>query len=491
MPQLEKKFKSASAKAKELNDEIAKLKDEVFAAQAVSENYVKAIEDVNTSEEDRKAIISELIELTPTLKEEDFEYGKNLDEVREKIKLYSLSQANRIEIDKLVQANSAELSKLNRIQSIKEIKDEKERVKQMRAFLKEEVDGWKERTQEVRTGAGMAATVAVSTTIKTNKEVMNDYRRESKKITSETSSLLERINNLTVGLISGDGGAGDPASKVFKAKLLSFLNEIQEAREIVNSAEIQTEREALESKQDLRREELDQEFILFKKKEEIRLATFLKNKKLTKEEREDAKTTYDKNIALATKEYNDTLAILKLAEEAESQLLTRKEGERGLALDNKRIIFDREIELLRNKIDRTKALVDEAEDGSIRGLIAPTTREDLEEDASILEGRIALMDEQLAKEIEDEEIRMNLQRERTQLELELSKTRLNIATLEQQGKDRLLKDYISLINSASAFAKKGTVVQKALAISSTTVSTWSAAQKAYEKSDDCNTRLSN
>ena len=345
LPQLEKKFKSASAKAKELNDEISKLKDEVFASQAVSENYIKAIEDVNTSEEDRKAIISELIELTPTLKEEDFEYGANLGKVKGKIDAYVLSQVSRIEIDKLVQENSAELSKQSEIQSILEIENLEKRAEAARKFLKEEG----ERT--TRTGAsGIAVGMGVS--VKEyelgTKELLNVFVNYSKEVSEKADPILERINKLTVNLISGDGGADDPASKVFKAKLLSFLNEIQEAREIVNSAEIQTEREALESKQDLRREDLKQEFSLFKEKEDRRLTNFLKNKKLTKEERQDAKITYDKNIALATKEYNDTLAILTLAEKAESQLLTRTEGERGLALDNKRIIFDREIELLRN-----------------------------------------------------------------------------------------------------------------------------------------------
>jgi hypothetical protein len=479
LPQLEKKFKSSSKAAKELNEEINKLQQEVFAAKAVSENYVKVIEDVNTSEKDRKAAIEELIRLTPTLKEEDFKYGNNLDKVREKIKLYSIAQANRIEIDKLVQANSAQLAKFNKIQSIKEIKDEKERIEQMKAFLDEEVDGFEERRQEQLSGYGVAFIKNSSTALKTNKEVMEDYRRASKKITSETESILNRINSLTGGLISGTEGEGDSTTKVFKAKLLSFLNEIKQAREIVNSAEVQNEEETLKTKQDLRRKELEQEFDLFKVKEDRRFANFLKNKKLTEKERQDAKVTYDENIALATKEYNDTLAILTEADKAETQLLTRRQGERGLDLDNKRIIFDREIELLRNKIDRTKALVDETEDGSIKGLIVPKTREDLEEDAAILEERLALMDVQLAKEIEDEEIRMQLQKERTQLELQLSQKRLNIAQLEQQGKDRLLQDGISLINSASAFAKKGTAVQKALAISSTTVSTWAAAQEAY------------
>ena len=85
----------------------------------------------------------------------------------------------------------------------------------------------------------------------------------------------------------------------------------------------------------------------------------------------------------------------------------------------------------------------------------------------------------LSKEIEDNDVRRNLELERTILEERLSKKRLSIAQIEQTSKGQFVKDSVSLLNSASKLAKKGSAASKALAISSTTISTWDAAQLAY------------
>ena len=480
LPQIQKHFESAEDKAKKFKKALKELTDEVFASREVQLNYVKTLQDANTSEEDRARIIEELIRLTPTLKKEDFDYKENLGEVVKTIEAYTLAQANRIESDKLVQENSAILAKKSEIEKIKSIKSETDRIEKIKELIKREGGDLRVIEEKIiGTAIGGVPLSIKKIRDKTTREILKDFESIYTEVKTQADPVLKRITELTSGLLPS-GEDRDDSSSVFKSKILNFLNDIQKAREIVASAEIQTEEETLKTKQDLRRQELKADLDLFNQKQKARLDDFLKKKGLTEQEKADAKRTHAEDIQNANKNYQEALAILTQADEAETQLLIRKQGERGLDLDNKRIIFDREIELLRNKINRTKGLIDEAGDGSIKGLIAPKTREDLEEDAAILEERIALMDVQLAKEIQDEEIRMNLQKQRTQLELDLSKKRLNIAQLEQQGKDRLLQDGISLINSASAFAKKGTAIQKALAISSTTVSTWSAAQKAYE-----------
>ena len=56
---------------------------------------------------------------------------------------------------------------------------------------------------------------------------------------------------------------------------------------------------------------------------------------------------------------------------------------------------------------------------------------------------------------------------------------MSIAQIEQTSKAQFIKNSISLLNSASKLAKKGSIASKALAISSTTISTWDAAQLAY------------
>lgn len=58
--------------------------------------YVDELEDVNISEERRKVVVQELTEAVPTLTAAELEYGENLDNVRLKIKQYTLAQAASI-----------------------------------------------------------------------------------------------------------------------------------------------------------------------------------------------------------------------------------------------------------------------------------------------------------------------------------------------------------------------------------------------------------
>ena len=476
LPKIEKWFQSFGGGAKFLSETMKEASQTVESTIGKFETYTRTLKDSSKPQKEQKdaikALNKEFPEFIKSLKEANLsleDVSKNTEAATKVEKLYresiiktAMAKAAQAKIDK--EAAAKLQNEIDLKLKVKELGfDSVEQMeKEIEAFGKLSKGQQKTQvTQRKRLAEG--------------KESIKNFKEENKAI-DENIKLLTQYTDIQ----PPEEEDKDNSSSVFKSKTLNFLNDIQKAREIVASAEIQTEEETLKTKQDLRRQELKADLDLFTQKQKARLEDFLKKKGLTEQEKADAKKTHAEDIKNANNNYQEALAILTKADEAETQLLIRKQGERGLDLDNKRIVFDREIELLRNKINRTKGLIDEAGDGSIKGLIAPKTREDLEEDAAILEERLAFMDIQLAKEIEDEQIRMNLQKQRTQLELELSKKRLNIATLEQQGKDRLLQDYISLINSASAFAKKGTAIQKALAISSTTVSTWSAAQKAYE-----------
>ena len=122
---MDKAAKAAAKAQEELNKQLNKLNANVFLLQS----YVNVIEDVNTNEEKRKNLTQELINLVPELEAEDFKYGQNLDQVRRKIEDYALSQATRIEIDKLVEENSEVLATSAAVRRIQQITDEQTRVK--------------------------------------------------------------------------------------------------------------------------------------------------------------------------------------------------------------------------------------------------------------------------------------------------------------------------------------------------------------------------
>ena len=127
-------MKKAAKAQEELNKSLDDLGNKIFQAQ----KYADVIENVNTSEEVRLNLTNELINQIPNLTAEDFKYGQNLDEVRGKINEYALSQATRIEIDRLVEVNSETLSAAATVRRISEIKDEEEKTKAMRKFLEQQ-----------------------------------------------------------------------------------------------------------------------------------------------------------------------------------------------------------------------------------------------------------------------------------------------------------------------------------------------------------------
>ena len=127
-------MKKAAKAQEELNKSLDDLGNKIFQAQ----KYADVIENVNTSEEVRLNLTNELINQIPNLTAEDFKYGQNLDEVRGKINEYALSQATRIEIDRLVEVNSETLSAAATVRRISEIKDEEEKTKAMKKFLEQQ-----------------------------------------------------------------------------------------------------------------------------------------------------------------------------------------------------------------------------------------------------------------------------------------------------------------------------------------------------------------
>lgn len=204
-------------KAAESNKELSKSLDSLNANIFIAEKYVKILEDTNTTEEERKNITKELIKLVPDLREQDFRYGENLDDVREKIALYAIAQASRIEIDKLVEENSELLSKRRRIKNIKDIKDEEEQKKAITDFLKE---------NEIRTTKAIDVTYTktgeaiINSRKKTFDELMESFNFFSSEVIKDSNVVLKKIEDLTSTAFLG--GKSDEVKKE-SVELLSLF----------------------------------------------------------------------------------------------------------------------------------------------------------------------------------------------------------------------------------------------------------------------------
>ena len=220
-------FDKFAGGAKKAEKAVTDLTKETYASSLVANQYVKELENVNLTEERRKIVTQELIKLVPTLKEEDLKYGENLDDVKLKIKQYTLAQASRIEMDKLVQENSALLSKQMRVDLVNSTEDQEEKVKIIKGLLKEEGIELEKLVNKSYSLGQKNLTLRK----KTNTELIEDFKELAKEIEEESKPILEKIDNLSKGLsLDPSKDTGD----VFKGKFIeSYYNEIAGLEEII------------------------------------------------------------------------------------------------------------------------------------------------------------------------------------------------------------------------------------------------------------------
>jgi hypothetical protein len=191
---------------------VGDLTKKVYANGLVMRGYVKELEDVNISEERRAVVVQELIKGVPTLTEADLEYGNNLDDVRIKIKQYTLAQAARIEMDKLVEENSELLSKQMRIDAVNATENQEEKLKLIKGLLEEEGIELEKLVNKSYSMGQKSLTLRK----KTNAELISEFKDLAKGVKKESDPILERIERISQGLALDPAKSG--SSKLKKAK---------------------------------------------------------------------------------------------------------------------------------------------------------------------------------------------------------------------------------------------------------------------------------
>ena len=233
-------FYGAATKAEKATKDLT---SQTFALQQVAKSYTDQLQDLNITEERRRVLTKELIKIVPTLKEEDLKYGKNLDEVREKIKLYTLSQANRLEMDKLVEKNSSVLAAQSKVDNIDQIKNAEERLSSIKKLLKEEDVSLQVKTEEL-VGQSQYGVGIYHKTVrdKTLKEIEGSFQQLKQKLEKESKPVLEKIEELSKGLVISLGkDTGKPKLleiKDFDKQVEDYLSQIasvSEKEEILNA----------------------------------------------------------------------------------------------------------------------------------------------------------------------------------------------------------------------------------------------------------------
>ena len=298
-------FSDASNETQKLNREMRKLTESVYANQLVANQYLNTLKSNNISESERIVLIKELKKIVPSLKDEDFSYGENLDIVTDKIKKYALAQASRLQIDKLTNDNQSVLAKKAEILNIKAIEDEEERGRRIKQLLKEQVGFFDNNYEETVSALGQrnkaiqegldpyfyfpenlkGMEVQLGSRFKkTAALLLEDLDDFEKEIDEKSSPILKRITEL---LFNTDGSTDKPTLldrkiKEFSKKSFNLLSEIlgfeQELLETTSRSQQQIIKDEQKAKEDaitIKRDE-------FKEKEKLRLKNYIAQQEANK-----------------------------------------------------------------------------------------------------------------------------------------------------------------------------------------------------------------
>lgn len=268
-------------KSKEAGESTKDLTKQLGANVVVARKYVDILEDVNTSENKRATVIKELKKLVPTLRDEDFKYGEQLDIVRKKIIDYSITQASRIEIDKLTADNSALLAKKGRLDTINAIKDEEEKVKAIKELLNEEGISLRTYNKEKIAISKQGNIIYTEERLKTIEELKNDLKTLTQDVDEESKPLLEKLEKLTKGFDFGfsDTPEGkqrrEKRIKLFKEQILDFKSEEQKFRNEALKSEAIYEEDKIEIRRIAALKDLEIKYEDFETSQSLRLKQYL------------------------------------------------------------------------------------------------------------------------------------------------------------------------------------------------------------------------
>ena len=495
--------KSAASAAKSVTDEI-------YAQSVALGVIVDKIESTNTSEEERIRLTKVLIDEVPNLTKQDFAYGENLDLVREKILKYTLAQAARAEMDKLVADNSEILAKRSAIDRIKALDDEtesEEKLAKIREFLI---------SQGVRLSGLTGALTKAGTRQRwqlTTGQIQERFAELSLAIERETDPILKKIYELAEGLDTF-GGKKIPEEKV--KDYLKMLNELYDEIFVKDENRFDAQIKQIQLELDKRLQSYD-EILKKEKLTETERASFLRARinaeqlasekiqdieearaKFIRESAQkildDQRKSNDKQLADALKSVKD-IAELRRAEEYKGAESIIKDKER-LAEKLKEIdieILKFQIEVIQQGIKDTTIAT---EDG-IKAIAALqiqltklsskaskervlTAKEEMEELGRISqELAYALVDAmqlQLDAELSKEE-------RKTVIQNNALKDRLNNEKLSAKQKeainDQIAANEAKLQKKRDELAEKNFKLQKTVAIAETLIATYKMAADAY------------
>jgi hypothetical protein len=446
------------------------------------ETYIRTLQDSSKSQEEQKDAINALNKEFPDYIKQLKDANVSLSDVANKTE-EAVKQNNlyRDSIVKLAMARAAQnkieelasekidliieqdLERLEDAEKIKTQTVKNESRERAIARLEEERDSGE--LTDAQIGNVNALIKREKQRLESGRERLADLkevnREEIKEIDEQINALVKFTDIQIKESIRGSGAR----NRIFKAADLDFEKETQQSRERLIKGFIKDEKLQIKIKFDGIRERAILKQKEFEDDQQRRLNEFLAVEK-DENKRLDAQKRVNDEIAKSKESLNKYIKQLN-----EEQLVTIN----NLTIEQAEKIIDADRELQYKLQENRQRAADQEilNEGIKAGNLFNLKNEQLEKERERLQ--LALENENLTFQE-----RMNLQKQLTDVEQQQTDARIKIAELEALSKRELLDQTANGLMAFSNLAGKETGEGKGLAVASTLISTYSAAQKAYE-----------
>lgn len=496
LPKITKAFQNWLAEVTAVTKALREATDVYGSQIGALETYISFVNDSNVSDDQRRIAISKI-------KDEFGDLNIIIDENT------GLTNEQKIIVEEYIDTLKRQAESQALVSAIQE--KYKESFLNSSESVAENLVTWDGFVGALK-GIGVAGSIATGAISGAGKAIGDD----SKEIQEDIDLLLEKLKQ--IGLFNKDSENGLKASgvrriKVFKEVFndLEKLEERYRKRSIDRSLMTEREKIALDEENNLR--DLDRRTKQFEDRERLRLKNYVKQINENRKEEldklkgkdkdgekslaidkkyndaiKDANATFNKEIIDSKRKAADVEVQIKEETNTKISKLERKERERARKELERQIVIDRDIARSRSLNDiRELTLVGDQKAATVLEGLLNLKRSELTIEGDLLNQKKTISDQEV-KRLEgllDNSELVGL--ERSKIESRLVKEqekntsiKMTLADAEANAKVQALNVTASAMNAFSKLVGENSETGKALSVAATLISTYSAAQKAYE-----------
>ena len=433
------------------------------------ETYIATLQDSNASQEKQAKAVRLLNKEFPDYIKELKEAGVSIEDVKNQTdEATKVNDKYRESILKLARSRAAQsaieeeaaqmISK--EVETVQDLQDKYNITLEEARKISENYNEEQEKSTTILLGQGMVT----QDTYNARSAAIDAAVRSMDKEVAKRKENIALLENFVI-LQDKETKGRRNRNRVFRAADLDFEKETQKSRERLLKGFIKDEKRQIKIKFDGIRERARLKQKEFEDDQQRRLNEFLLVEK-DEEKRLDAQRRFDDEIAKSKESLNKYIKQLNAEQLVATNNLTIEQAQ-------KIIDADRELQF---KLDENRQRAADQEilnEGIKAGNLFELKNQQLSAEQERLQ--LALDNENLTFQE-----RMNLQRQLTDVEQQQTDARIQIAELEALSKRQLLDLTGGALIAFGNLAGKETGAGKGLAVAGTLISTYSAAQKAYE-----------